>query len=45
MIAAVLGVMLALLTGPVWGDEGHHHALTEEEIGSARFGMTGAALP
>ena len=36
-IAAVLGVMLTLLTGPVWGDEGHHHALTEEEIGSVHF--------
>jgi len=35
--AGVLGVMLVLLTCPAWSDEGHHHALTEEEIGSVHF--------
>jgi len=35
--AGVLGVMLVLLTCPSWGDEGHHHSLTEEEIGSVHF--------
>ncbi len=35
--AGMLGVILVLLTCPAWGDEGHHHALTEEEIGSVHF--------
>jgi tetratricopeptide (TPR) repeat protein len=29
--------MLLLLAGLAWSDEGHHHALTEEEIGSVHF--------
>src|SRR5438477_1904674 len=32
LIAAFL-----LLICTAWGDEGHHHSLTEEEIGSAQF--------
>ena len=26
-----------LLICTAWGDEGHHHSLTEEEIGSVQF--------
>jgi tetratricopeptide (TPR) repeat protein len=36
----VLGVVLcslALSLSPAWCDEGHHHALTEEEVGSVHF--------
>src|SRR5438094_437039 len=33
----VLGVTLVLFAGLAWSDEGHHHALTEEEIGSVHF--------
>ena len=35
--ANVLGVTLVLFAGLAWSDEGHHHTLTEEEIGSVRF--------
>ncbi|MBZ5571412.1 MAG: hypothetical protein LAO09_05990 [Acidobacteriia bacterium] len=28
---------LALLTAPAWSDEGHHHQLTEKEVGSVHF--------
>ena len=35
--AKVLGVTLILCAGLAWSDEGHHHALTEEEIGSVHF--------
>jgi len=33
----VLRVTLILVAGLAWSDEGHHHALTEEEIGSVHF--------
>lgn len=38
----VLTVLFSTLTlcfvaFPAWGDEGHHHALTEQEVGSVRF--------
>src|SRR5437763_17059707 len=26
-----------LLIGAIWADEGHHHALSEEEVGSVQF--------
>ncbi len=35
--ANVLGVTLVLFAGLAWSDEGHHHTLTEEEIGSVHF--------
>jgi len=35
--ANVLVVTLVLFAGLAWSDEGHHHALTEEEIGSVHF--------
>ena len=35
--ANVLGVTLVLFAGRAWSDEGHHHTLTEEEIGSVHF--------
>src|SRR5689334_15497910 len=28
---------LFLCLSPAWSDEGHHHALTEEEVGSVHF--------
>jgi hypothetical protein len=30
-------VSMSLFASLVWGDEGHHHALTEQEIGSVHF--------
>ena len=30
-------LVLAVLASSAWADEGHHHALTEEEIGSVHF--------
>jgi tetratricopeptide (TPR) repeat protein len=35
---------LALSLSPAWCDEGHHHALTEEEVGSVHF-MTSCSNP
>ncbi len=35
--ANVLVVTVVLFAGLAWSDEGHHHALTEEEIGSVHF--------
>ena len=36
-LPAVLFFTLALAVFPSWQEEGHHHALTEEEIGSVHF--------
>jgi tetratricopeptide (TPR) repeat protein len=35
--ANLLCFALFLVAGVAWSDEGHHHALTEEEIGSVHF--------
>ena len=35
LMIAVLGLAFSLC--PAWCDEGHHHALTEEEVGSVHF--------
>jgi tetratricopeptide (TPR) repeat protein len=35
--ANFLGIMLVVFAGLAWSDEGHHHALTEEEVGSVHF--------
>jgi tetratricopeptide (TPR) repeat protein len=39
---AVLMVFFLIFALPAWTDEGHHHALTEEEVGSVHF-MTSCA--
>ena len=36
-LTACLFLSLSLVVSPAWCDEGHHHALTEEEIGSVHF--------
>jgi hypothetical protein len=37
MRPATLCVLVSLLVSPALADEGHHHALTEDEIGSVQF--------
>ncbi|HXM22608.1 MAG TPA: hypothetical protein VN948_15230 [Terriglobales bacterium] len=36
-VLVVVLFSLALSLSPAWCDEGHHHALTEEEVGSVHF--------
>jgi tetratricopeptide (TPR) repeat protein len=33
-------VALLLTVGGAWGDEGHHHALSEQEVGSVHFAIS-----
>jgi tetratricopeptide (TPR) repeat protein len=39
-VGASLMIFLAFFLSAAWPDEGHHHKLTEEEIGSVHFPMT-----
>ncbi len=42
-ISIVLGVLLLSGSG-VWGDEGHHHTLSEKEVGSVHFATSCLAV-
>jgi tetratricopeptide (TPR) repeat protein len=37
LFIALLSTLALLSCSPAWGDEGHHHALAEEEVGSVHF--------